>query len=139
MPEAERRSWERYWSESGHAHPRQHPALAQVERARGREPWFAFATLRGEIVAAAVLSLRPLLPGGRCSPEAVCLRGPAFDDLDVGRAFLGELVRDLRERAVGRIRISPYWYDREPAGAAELLASFGFEAVSGGNGFRCMS
>jgi hypothetical protein len=121
-----RAAWERFWRTAKHAHPRQHFVLGGVETAKDRRTLFFTAERDGALVGVAALMVRSLLPGRRAPGEANCLSGPAFDDLDVGREFVREIVARLRALSVGRVRLSPAWYypDAEPVRA--MLQELGF-------------
>ncbi len=122
----ERDAWERFWTTSRHSHPRQHHAFAEVEAAKGRRPLFARAEEGGRPVAIALFSVRPVLPGGRLSAEAVCVRGPVFDDPAAGRALIDAVASEMRDALAGSIRLSPYWLYPEADDVAAMLRDAGF-------------
>jgi hypothetical protein len=124
-------AWDAYWSAAATTHPRQHRIVAEVERAKGRRPLFFTALLDGRVAGLALLSLQPLAPGARLSDEGVCVRGPVFEDLDVGRTLLRGIVARLSELGTGRVRVAPHWTYPRAEKVESLLASMGFAPVDG--------
>ncbi len=126
LTDSERIRWERFWHNSPHTHPKNHLLFAEVERATGHTPVYATGKNDGEIVCAGVFSLRPMLAGGKYSLEALCQRGPIFDDIDCAEVFLSELVKRFKTLKVGSIRISPYWLYPQAEAVEALLGELGF-------------
>lgn len=123
--------WKRFWNQCRHSHPRQHLLFGEVERAKGRTPIYAVAEDEGALVCIGIFSIRPLFFGRRFSLEAVCLRGPTFDDVSHGREFLSQIVSRFRELKVGIIRVSPYWFYPEAALVRSMLDELGFIPYGG--------
>jgi hypothetical protein len=123
--------WLHFWKNCEHAHPRQHLMLAEIERAKERIPLFTFGEKNGKIVTIGVFSIRPLLLGNKFSFEAVCLRGPSFDNIENGRDFLLQIISFFKSLRVGSIRISPYWFFPEAVSVESLLKEINFMPYSG--------
>lgn len=128
--------WDRFWRQSEHTHPRNHLLFGEIERARGQTAVYATGEIDGRLVCAGIFSTRPLLGGNRGSLEAVCQRGPIFDDISYARDFLSQVADKFRELNVGSLRISPYWIYPEAEAVESLLGELGF-FVYEGNGKRC--
>lgn len=131
LSETQQINWLSFWNNCKHAHPRQHLLCAEIEKAKDRIPLFAFGEENGKIAAIGVFSIRPLFKGNKFSFEAVCLRGPAFDNSDHGKQFLLQVIPLLKSIHIGSIRVSPAWYfpDAEPVKA--LLKEMNFMPYSG--------
>jgi len=125
LTEGQKRQWSDYWQQCRHGHPRQHYLFGEVERAKGRVPFFAYAEIDGAIVCAGIFSIRPLFRN-ILSFEAVCLRGPIFDEVRRGREFLLQVIDYFKRLRVGTVRISPYWYFPEAESVRSMLAEIGF-------------
>ena len=134
--ESSKAEWKRFWNQCRHSHPRQHFLFGEIERAKGRIPIYAFGEIDGSIVCLGIFSIRPLFFGNRFSLEAVCLRGPAFDDVTHGREFLLQIISQFKALNVGSIRISPYWIFPEADALLSALAGLGFSPYAGGSNGR---
>lgn len=120
--------WEAFWSACRYAHPEQHPLYAHVIRGRGRVPIFVTGRAEGRIVCTALLGLKPRLPHGRCSLDALCARGPVFEDIAAGCAVLQSVVDWCRARLVGSLVIQPNWPFPDAGPLDALLPSLGFSS-----------
>jgi len=130
LDQAQKDQWEQFWYKCRHAHPRQHFLFGQVERAKGRIPVYAMGEINGSIVCLGIFSIKPLLSGKKLSLEAICLRGPSFDDITYGREFLLQIISRFKTLCVGSIRISPYWIFPEADKVLPVLAELGFSFYS---------
>jgi hypothetical protein len=101
---------------------------AEIERAKNRIPLFAIGKKNGKIVAIGIFSIRPLLFANMCSAEAICLRGPAFDDIGYGREYLLQVIKYFKYLYVGSLRISPSWYFPEAESVESLLKEINFNS-----------
>lgn len=124
--------WTEFWARCTHTHVQQHLLFAEVERAKGRIPIFVSGEVDGKIICMGVFSIRPLFWGNKYSLEAVCLRGPAFDNIAYGREFILQIIKRFKSLKVGAIRISPYWVFPEAEVVEKLLKELGFTSYSGG-------
>ena len=135
LDQSQQIEWDRFWGQCEHTHPRNHLLFGRIERARGRTPVYATGEVDGRLVCAGIFSTRPLLGGNRGSLEAVCQRGPIFDDVGYARDFLLEAANRFRELNVGGLRISPYWIYPEAEAVESLLGELSF-CVYEGDGKR---
>jgi hypothetical protein len=126
LDEQQRRQWIDFWLASTHAHPRQHPGAADVQRALGREVVYVIGTEHRRIVCAGAFAIHRSAPPLRSPLEAVCLRGPVFDDPEIGRQCLEVVLGYGRECGIGRIRVAPYWLYPEAQSVEQLLVGLGF-------------
>jgi peptidoglycan pentaglycine glycine transferase (the first glycine) len=129
LDDVRRAEWAAFGRRARHAHPRQHADMGEIERAKGARPLFATARTDDGVAGVALVSVRPLLPGGFLSAEAVCVRGPTFDDPAVGRALLATIVEHLARRHVGRLRVAPHWTYPDADAVASVLADMNFAPV----------
>jgi len=106
--------WTRFWATCQHSHPRQHVVFGQVERAKGRTPIFVMVREGASLVLVGLFSIRPHWWLGGASLEAVCQRGPLFDDPGILEAVLPSVLAYCERSHVGRLWVSP----RVPAGAS---------------------
>jgi len=127
----QRRSWLDYWHTAPHAHPRQHPALASVECDLGRDVFFVTGTDGPHLVCAGAFSIRKSGGPLRVPLEAVSLRGPVFDDLEVGRQCLEAVLEHGRKLGIGRVRVAPYWTYPEAHGVETMFHDAGFAPCGG--------
>jgi len=118
--------WTRFWATCQHSHPRQHVVFGQVERAKGRTPIFVMARQGASLVLVGLFSIRPHWWLGGASLEAVCQRGPIFDDPKHLAASISPIVSGFAQLNVGTLSVSPRW--EAPAGAAveSILRKGGF-------------
>lgn len=133
LTDEQKAEWIEFWKNCRHTHPRQHPDFAEVERALGRTPIYIIGREDGQIKCVAIMSINPLVLKKYFSLEAVCLRGPSFDDIACGQRFISDIISYFKSLRVGRIRLSPYWIFPEAEPIEEALASLGF------SGMRCFS
>ncbi len=136
LDQGQKAQWEQFWYKCQHSHPRQHFLFGEVERAKGRIPVYAFGEINGSIVCIGVFSIRPLFFGNKFSLEAICLRGPAFDDVTQGREFLLQVISRFKTLSVGSIRISPYWIFPEANEVVSAIAALGFLTYGSSSGDR---
>ena len=121
-----RNEWLEFWQRAKHSHAQQHYDHAAIESARGRRPIYIAGIDKKNITLAGIFSIRPLLGDKKYSLEAVCLRGPVFDDINAFEEFLPRIVSQFKKLGVGSIRISPYWKYPEAARLESLLKTKGF-------------
>jgi len=126
LNEHQQKQWSDFWAGCRHCHPRQHLQFAEVERSNGRVPIYITGMVEGKVVCLAVFSIHPLLPGNKGSFEAICLRGPAFDDVKYVKEFLEQTIQRLKQLQVGLIRISPFWSFDEAEPVLTLLKDICF-------------
>lgn len=131
LDQIQQQQWECYWNKCQHSHPRQHYLFGEIERAKKRIPIFASAKVGGKLVCIALFSIHPLFFAKRFSFEAVCLRGPAFNDLKYLEDFLIEVIRKFKAINVGNVRISPYWVFPEANSVENLLEKLHFVPCRG--------
>ena len=116
--------------------------FAEIEKGKGRDPLYVAGHLDGKLCFAGIFSLRPLVFGRWFSLEAVCLRGPVFDNVEAARECLRKLSSLLHSRGVGSIRLSPYWTFPDAAVVEEMLKEEEFVPCRGANrlktGFVCL-
>lgn len=124
--------WVQYWLQSRHAHPEQHPRYAAIEHAMGRRPLYVIGEEAGHIRALALLSLKPWMRDWHYSMEAICRRGPVFDEPWAGRELLLGIVQRLSQLRVGSIRISSDWIFPGAARAEVMLREMGFVPCDSG-------
>src|ERR1035441_1825209 len=110
-------AWVQFLDSSRHAHPRQYPCFAAVESAQGRTPIYATGLVNGRIALVGLFAVRWWLGDRRGGREAVCIRGPVFDAMEVIRPAASQIRSYFRRQWVGSVRISPYWRGGE---ASEL-------------------
>lgn len=131
LRDREKEKWTQFWLRCKHTHHRQHLAFSEIEKAKGRIPIFASGEFGGQLVCIGVFSIRPLWFDRKFSFEAICLRGPAFDDYTYAREFLIEILRRFKTLKVGSVRVSPYWVFPEAQPVEELLVELGFHPYAG--------
>lgn len=131
LNEAEIVKWNDFWHRCRHAHPRQQFLFGKIERAKGLTPVYVYGEAGGSIVCAGIFCVHPLFAGKHLSLEAVCLRGPAFDDISYGEYYIREAISWFTSLHVGRLRISPYWYFPEAEPIASLFEEIGFVPYDG--------
>ena len=127
LDQQQQQQWDRFWSQSRHTHPNNHLLFAEIERAKGMTPVYASGKVDDRIVCAGIFSMRPLL-SGRYSLEAICQRGPIFDDVDYAREFLLKIIDRFKSMRIGSLRISPYWIHPEAYAVETMLDKLGFQA-----------
>lgn len=128
---AEVSKWNDFWQHCHHSHARQNYLFGEIERAKGRTPVYIYGEVSGSIVCAGIFSLRPLFKAKYFSFEAICTRGPAFDDVAHGEFYMRETVSWFSSLRVGKVRISPYWYFPEAEPVALLLGRLEFVPYDG--------
>lgn len=121
-----RHKWLEFWSSNRTSSWRQHPAFGDVARSCNEIPLYAIGFDRGEIKFAGIFCLTPIL-GDRCSLEAVCLRGPIFDDISYAKLWLPQLRSAFQHRLVGSVRIGPYWRFPEASALERFLFEIEFQ------------
>lgn len=124
LNEETRRKWLGYWSLHHHAAWRQHPGYGEVAKACGETPVFVVGLANEEIKLAGLFSLRRL---GFGATEAVCLRGPVFDDVSFANWCLPQIHDFFRQRNAGTVRIGPYWRFPEAEDLERALFDMGYQ------------
>jgi len=118
--------WTEFWQSSRHSHVQQHEKFGEVERAKGRIPVYVYGEKEGKLTGIAIFSIRPLFFGKRYSLEAICARGPVFDDIANVEDFLKQTVSYFKAQNVGNIRIAPYWFQPDSDEIVSVLKKTGF-------------
>lgn len=131
LDQALRLDWDRFWQNCEHTHPRQHSLFGQIERAQGRTPIYAIGRTNGSIKCAGLFSIRPLFSGKRFSPQALCLRGPAFDNINHCEQFLLQTESHFKKLNTGCISLCPYWFYPQAKQVEDLLHNLGFTSGNG--------
>lgn len=121
----QQKKWTAFWNSCKHSHPEQHLLYGEVVRAQGRKPVFVFGEHNGIIDCIGIFSICPLACH-RFSSEAICLRGPAFDEPSLLYEYLPQIISYFKPMYVGSIRISPYWYYDESEDLCRILDDLGF-------------
>ena len=129
LTEGQKRQWSDYWQQCRHGHPRQHYLFGEVERANGRVPIYVTGECAGNLVLIGVFSVRSLFFGRGGSFEAVCLRGPAFDEVACVVPAFRQIVDYFHRLQVGSIQLGPYWIFPEAETIEKLLLGLGFSAI----------
>lgn len=127
LDNANKAKWEKFWHSCSHSHLRQHILAAEIERQKGRIPVYAAGFEDGRLVSIGIFTIRPLLFANKFSFEAVCLRGPAFDEAEHGKEFLLQLISQFKTLNVGSIRVSPYWIFPDAQVVENALNDLGFK------------
>lgn len=133
--------WTRFWAACQHSHPRQHVLFGQVERAKGRTPIFVMARENGTLVLVGLFSVQPRSWLGGASLDAICQRGPLFDDPAHLRDALPSMVAYFRALRAGRISVSMRWVYPEAADLETVLGKLGFTRIrpdGAGSGIVCL-
>lgn len=120
-----REQWNAFWSSSEHSFPRQHFLYGEVERSKRRTPIYVSGMKDGQVCFVGLFSVHPLWRH-KCSFEAVCLRGPVYDDAAFGEWCLSETVQYFSGLGVGRVRIGPNWSFPEAERVEKGLFDLGF-------------
>lgn len=131
LSQAQQDEWLYFWENCKNAHPRQHHVFAEIEKAKGRIPLFVIGEENRKIAAIGLFSIRPFFFGNKFSLEAVCLRGPVFENIDDGRDFLLQIISFFKSLRVGSIRISPLWYFPKAEPIESLLKELNFKSYLG--------
>jgi len=126
LTEAQKRRWSDYWQKCRHGYPRQHHLFGEVERAKGRVPIYVSGECNANLVLVGVFSIRPLVFGHRGSFEAVCLRGPAFDEVACAASAFRQIIDYFSRLWVGSIQAGPYWIYPEAETVERMLVDLGF-------------
>lgn len=126
LDQPQKNQWEQFWYKCQHSHPRQHFLFGQVERAKGRIPIYIYGESDGTIVCAGVFSIRPFLWSRRFSFEAICQRGPIFDNPGWAKEFLYGIEPLFKSLMVGSIRVAPYWFFPQAQEVSETLNELGY-------------
>lgn len=131
LNEEGKKDWNDFWLNCQHSHVRQNYILGEIEKAKGRKPIYVCGKINGQIVCIGIFSIKPFIFNNRFSMEAICLRGPAFDDIKHGYTFLLEVISWCKKINIGRIRISPYWHYPEAEFVESLLNELNFIPING--------
>ena len=123
--------WDEFWGSCDHAHFRQNYRLADIEKAKKLIPLFVIGKSYNKIVCAGIFGRKPLFSGSRILLEAICLRGPAFDELHHAEEYLFKIIKYFKENKIGQIRISPYWFYPEAKDIEKLLEALNFKPLKG--------
>jgi hypothetical protein len=119
-------SWNSYWATSNHSAPRQNAQYGEVERLQGHRAIYAIGRKSGRVAFIALYGLIPFLSENIYS-EAVCLRGPVFDDSLFGQWCLVESLKHFSRLRIGRVRIGPRWIFPEAQIVEAMLFRLGFQ------------
>lgn len=130
LDEELKKRWYDFWIKCEHAHPQQHWLYGEIERSKGRIPVYVYGETNGELKCIGIFSIRPLLSGNKYSLQALCYRGPAFDDISILNEFLIDVKEYFKTLMVGNIVISPYWFTPEADEIVEILHNLGFKPTS---------
>jgi hypothetical protein len=125
LSEQDKQEWANYWEESLHSFPTQHYCRFPVEQATGRTPFYIRGKMDGRLAFIGIFSIMPLL-GMKYSFEAICWRGPVFDDVVFGEWCLQEVYRYFSHYGVGSIRVGPNWAFPEAETVESMLHRIGF-------------
>jgi hypothetical protein len=117
-----RQEWQSFWEQSVHSYPTQHYVYGEVERAKNRVPFYVQGKVDGRLAFIGIFSIQPLF-GMKYSFEAICWRGPVFDDGVFGEWCLQEVYRHFSRLGVGSIRIGPNWTFPEAETVESLVLS----------------
>jgi len=101
--------WVKFLVSATHAHPRQNPRFAEVERALGRKVLFTIGRQGGNICAVGLWSLRQSRFLPHRFSEAMALSGPVCDDSTLLVAFLNSVSDCPEFKQVDALNITPYW------------------------------
>lgn len=126
LSESEKIQWAEFWNNCQHSHPRQHFLFGEIEFEKGRFPIYFSGEVDGNLVCTAIFSIRPLFFDKTFSLEAICLRGPVFDDVSFFQDLIRFAVDRFKALRVGSIRISPYWQFPEAEEVLSALKELGF-------------
>lgn len=126
LDDKHRRMWLEYWANHAHAAWRQHPKCGEVAKASGEQPIYVIGLDEGKIKLAGVFGVRPFF-FGLCALEAVCLRGPIFEDVSFANWCLPQIQNYFQKRKVGSVRIGPYWRFPEAEELEKNLFGMGYQ------------
>lgn len=107
----EEAEWRAFLAAAGHAHPRQDPRFAAVNRAAGLVTLYATGRVAGRLAALGLVSVGE---DGRGVAET--LSGPVADDPETLAAFAGALAAHPALAGARALRITPYWLDADEDG-----------------------
>ena len=129
-PDTERQ-WLDYWRVHKQASWRQHPACGRLAAALGERVSYAVGILNDKIALIGAFSYRPIWTLG--ATEAICLRGPTFDDVSFARWCLPQISSHFRSRKIGLVRIGPYWRFPEAEELERTLFAMGYAPFEKGD------
>jgi len=121
-----RKAWDAYWAASPHSAPRQNACYGDVEGAQNHRVVYVTGKKDGEVAFIGLYGLSPLFSRNIYS-EAVCLRGPVFDDIAFGKWCLAEVLAFFSKERIGQVRIGPRWIFPEAEEVESMLFDLGFE------------
>lgn len=121
-----RKEWDVYWAASAHSAPRQNASYGDVESSNNRRAVYVTGRKNGELAFLGLYGLTPFLWRNTYS-EAVCLRGPVFDDIEFGKWCLAEVLKFFSNKRVGQVRIGPRWIFPEAEEVESMLFDLGFK------------
>jgi hypothetical protein len=124
LDDENRLKWLQYWSSHNHAAWRQHPACGELAKSCGETPIFVIGLVNNEVGLVGVFSMHSL---GFGLIEAVCLRGPVFEDVSFANWCLPQIHDFFRQRKVGSVRIGPYWLFPEAEKLERSLFGMGYQ------------
>ena len=122
-----RKEWDVYWAASAHSAPRQNASYGDVESSQNRRPVYVTGRKNGELAFIGLYGLTPFLWRNTYS-EAVCLRGPVFDDIEFGKWCLAEVLKFFSNKRVGQVRIGPRWIFPEAEDVVHAVR-LGFQGI----------
>jgi hypothetical protein len=129
---AQAAEWRAFLATARHAHPRQDPHFAAVERAEGHAVLHVLARAgSGAICAVGLFSLQrhPILPGAWA--VARCLSGPVCDDAEAMVSFLDRVACLPGFSRTGRLSVTPFWTGTAAEELAARLAGQGWRTTEG--------
>lgn len=121
-----RAEWDAYWASSNHSAPRQNACYGEVELSEKHRAVYVIGRIDGKVAFIGLFGLIPFISPNAFS-EAVCARGPVFDDVSFGEWCLGEILRYFSRQRVGHVRIGPNWAFPEAKKTEAMLFGLGFK------------
>lgn len=126
---AHREAWLGLWQVCPQAHPRQHPAVAELERSKGRRTVYLMGWRGPHLMAAGALSVKSLWADG-AGLDGVFLRGPMLRGVSEGTDFIRLVIGWARRARLGRIRLAPFWRYPDAKLIEGVLSEHGFRPVA---------
>jgi hypothetical protein len=126
LPSELAEEWGNFLDKSLHSHPGQDIRFASVLRAGGNDVVFVMGWVDQSLRAVALFSLTPHPILKSCYREAVSFSGPVCDDpKDLTELVEGFLLNGTIA-SIGRIRVSPYWLEKDAMIMQGALAAEGW-------------
>ena len=127
LDQKQKTEWIEFLQNSKHSFAQQHYIYGEIERAKGRIPVYVYGENGGKLICTGVFSIRLLFFGKYFSLEAVCHRGPVFDDTAYIEDFLLQVISYFKKLFVGSVRIAPYWFFPESEEVESIFKKMGFK------------